>query len=547
MIATIALDFGSGIFDALLGSSVRAILLALAIWLVLRSVGPRRPAVEHGAWTAALLGMLFLPLTGLAGSGVGLSPGVALESAIPMLGTPLLAQAGSLTDPVAEMPLSNWRGICGLLFMLGTVILLARRLIAQRRVTRLLRQAEPVECPVLESLARSSLRAAAGGRSPRLVSIPGAGVPFVYGALRPVIVLPSEWSSWSPEKLQAVLLHELAHVFRRDGIVEALAALVASVFWFHPLAYLLKRRVRALAEIACDDHAVLVSGDREGYAEALLEVARDCRGYRTLPMIAMARGASLGGRIERILRKTRFESGLLSSAVARCVVVVALVASLALSSLTVASAQGRGVALTGSVQDPSGARVPWASVVLTEVDKGLSEATTSGADGSFRIEGLEPSASYQVEVHGPVGFVSYRQALDLTSDARLDVTLAMKRVVEAIVVSGTRTARDRSRPRSGRRRVRVGGNVREARLAHHIAATYPPDAEREGVTGTVVLEAVIGTDGNPASVATVNSIVDGRLADAAARAVRQWRYDPALLNGRPVEVTMTIRVAFELP
>ncbi len=215
--------------------------------------------------------------------------------------------------------------------------------------------------------------------------------------------------------------------------------------------------------------------------------------------------------------------------------------------MTVTFAQGRGVALNGSVQDPSGARVPWASVVLTEVEKGLSEATTAGADGSFRIEGLEPSASYQVEVHGPVGFVSHRQALDLTADAQLDVTLGMKRVVEAIVVSGTRPARDPAQPRSGRRRIRVGGNVREARLRHHVPATYPADAEREGVTGTVVLEAVIGMDGNPASIATVNSIVDGRLVDAAVKAVRQWRYDPALLNGRPVEVIVTIRVAFELP
>ncbi|MXY68701.1 MAG: TonB family protein [Acidobacteriia bacterium] len=547
MIATIALDFGSGIFDALLGSSVRAIVLVLATWLVLRLAAPQRPAVEHGAWTAVLLGMLLLPLAGLASSGFGFSPGVALESAIPVLGTPLIAQAESLTHPSAGMPTSDWWGICGLLFGLGTVVLLSRHLIARRRIRRLLRQAEPLECPALESLARASFGAAVGRTPPQLVSIPGAGAPFAYGALRPTIVLPGEWSSWSAEKLEAVLLHELAHVFRRDGIVEALAAVVASVFWFHPLAYLLKRRLRALAETACDDHAVWVSRDREVYAQALLEIARDWRGYRTLPMSAMAQGASLGERIERILGKTRFESGLLSTAVAHRLAAVALVASLALSCVTLAIAQGRGVALTGSVQDPSGARVPWASVVLTEVDKGLSEAATAGADGSFRIEGLERSASYQVEVHGPVGFVSYRQALDLTSDARLDVTLAMKRVVEAIVVSGTRPARDRSQPRSGRRRVRVGGNVREARLVHHFPATYPPDAEREGVTGTAVLEAVIGTDGNPASVAIVNSIVDGRLADAAAQAVTQWRYEPALLNGRPVEVTVTIRVAFELP
>lgn len=547
MTATIALEFGSGLFDALLGSSVRAIVLALATWLVLRSVGPQRPAVQHGAWTAVLLGMLLLPLPGLVGSGSGLSPGVALESAIPVFEAPLIAQAESLTHSSAGMPTTNWRGICGLLFVFGTVVLLARHLIARRRVRRLLRQAEPLEWPALESLARVSLRAAPGRKPPRLLAIQGVGGPFAYGALRPVIVLPGEWSNWSPKKLEAVLLHELTHVFRRDGIVEALAAVVASVFWFHPLSYMLKRRLRVLAEAACDDHAVLVSGDREGYAQALLEIAKDWRGFRTLPITSMAGGASLGGRIERILGKTRLESGLLSRAVGSCVVAVVLVATLTLSCVTVTFAQDRGVALNGSVQDPSGARVPWASVVLTEVEKGLSEATTAGADGSFRIEGLEPSAFYQVEVHGPVGFVSHRQALDLTADAQLDVTLGMKRVVEAIVVSGTRPARDPAQPRSGRRRIRVGGNVREARLLHHVPATYPADAEREGVTGTVVLEAVIGTDGNPASIATVNSIVDGRLVDAAVKAVRQWRYDPALLNGRPVEVIVTIRVAFELP
>ncbi len=328
MTATIALEFGSGVFDALLGSSVRAIVLALATWLVLRSVGPRRPAVQHGAWTAVLLGMLLLLLPGLVGSGSGLSPGVALESAIPVFETPLIAQAESLTHSSAGMPASNWRGICGLLFVFGTVVLLARHLIARCRVRRLLRQAESLEWPALESLARVSLRAAPGRKPPRLLAIQGAGGPFAYGALRPAIVLPGEWSNWSLKKLEAVLLHELTHVFRRDGIVEALAAVVASVFWFHPLSYMLKRRLRVLAEAACDDHAVLVSGDREGYAQALLEIARDWRGIRTLPITSMARGVSLGGRIERILGKTRLESGLLSRAVGSCVVAVVLVATL---------------------------------------------------------------------------------------------------------------------------------------------------------------------------------------------------------------------------
>ena len=65
MIASSVLDFGETVFDLLFASSVRAAALVLGVWLVLRVARPRRPAVEHGAWTAALLGMLLLPALGI--------------------------------------------------------------------------------------------------------------------------------------------------------------------------------------------------------------------------------------------------------------------------------------------------------------------------------------------------------------------------------------------------------------------------------------------------------------------------------------------------
>ena len=221
--------------------------------------------------------------------------------------------------------------------------------------------------------------------------------------------------------------------------------------------------------------------------------------------------------------------------------------ALAFSCTVVTFGQQSSVIFSGSVQDPSGARIPWASVVITNGNQGLTEATTAGADGSFRIEGLEPSPLYEVEVLGPIGFVPHRQGLNLRADQRIDIELEVDPIVEAIVVSGTRPSIDPALSKAVRRRIRVGGNVQKARLVHHVLAVYPADAEREAIEGTVLLEAVIGKDGTPTRVTPVNSIVDERLVRAATSAVSEWQYEPARLNGEPFEVEAKISVAFQLP
>ena len=205
------------------------------------------------------------------------------------------------------------------------------------------------------------------------------------------------------------------------------------------------------------------------------------------------------------------------------------------------------VVLSGFVQDPSGSRIPHASVLIADSERAAFEATTAGADGAFRIRGLAPSSSYEIDVRGPPGFAPHVQRLDLTDDHHVEVTLRIEPIVEAIVVSGPPPQEEpgpSSRPRT---RIRVGGNVRRARLVHHVPPAYPPDAERERVGGTVLLEGVIGTHGRLAGLSTLNSIIDERLVAAAMDAVLQWRYDPTQLNGRPVETDVTISVAFELP
>ena len=92
--------------------------------------------------------------------------------------------------------------------------------------------------------------------------------------------------------------------------------------------------------------------------------------------------------------------------------------------------------------------------------------------------------------------------------------------------------------------IRVGGNIRTPMKIRDVRPVYPPTAQAAGITGMVILEAIIGADGAVSDVKVVKSIPE--LDAAAMDAVRQWRFEPTLLNGAPVPVIMTVTVSFSL-
>jgi len=99
-------------------------------------------------------------------------------------------------------------------------------------------------------------------------------------------------------------------------------------------------------------------------------------------------------------------------------------------------------------------------------------------------------------------------------------------------------------PKAAPSRIRVGGNVQQAKLISQARPIYPPLAKQARIQGTVRLQAIIGKDGTIAQL----ELLSGHplLSQAAMDAVRQWRYQPTLLNGEPVEVVTTIDVVFTL-
>jgi beta-lactamase regulating signal transducer with metallopeptidase domain len=107
----------------------------------------------------------------------------------------------------------------------------------------------------------------------RFSAAPVPAAALTWGWMRPVVLLPSDYANWPLERLEAVLLHELAHVRRSDSLSQMLALCVCALYWWHPAAWLCASAMRAAAEGAADD-AVLCAGVKPSdYAAELLQFA----------------------------------------------------------------------------------------------------------------------------------------------------------------------------------------------------------------------------------------------------------------------------------
>ena len=101
---------------------------------------------------------------------------------------------------------------------------------------------------------------------------------------------------------------------------------------------------------------------------------------------------------------------------------------------------------------------------------------------------------------------------------------------------------DESSQLTAPKHIRVGGAVMTAQLIDKVQPTYPSEAKERGIQGVVKLQVIVAKDGTILELQVISG--DSILAEAATAAVRQWRYQPTLLDGRPVEVVSTIDVIF---
>jgi beta-lactamase regulating signal transducer with metallopeptidase domain len=172
--------------------------------------------------------------------------------------------------------------------------------VAARMRSVLVRRAPPEWQEILGKLgARIGL-----SRPVRLLVSALVEVPTVVGWLRPVVLVPVGALGGLPAgHLEALLLHELAHIRRHDYLVNILQSAAEALLFYHPAVWWVSGHIRAERELCCDDVAVSVSGDALAYARALAQL----ESYRPAHLRAAvaANGGSLADRIARLLGQPR--------------------------------------------------------------------------------------------------------------------------------------------------------------------------------------------------------------------------------------------------
>ncbi len=386
----------------LVDAIAKATILFATAGLVSVLLRRRSAAARHLIWTLALLSALVLPVLSLAlprwqvgmfelsvASSEQVAPSfqsAASNSPVSPRSAPPLKHSGSvrleadqqtsqtsaasqLLPAKWQMPRISWPAALLLTWLLGAGAILGRLALGLIAVRWMSRRTERVDAAPW--LAQAQALAAELGISPRIMFLRSgrAAMPMAWGIVRPAVLMPSDADHWPADRLRIVLLHELAHVKRRDCLTHVLAQIACAAYWFNPLAWVAARHVRTERERACDD-LVLASGTRGAdYADQLIEVARVMRAGRFPAVLAgaslaMAHRSQLEGRLMAILDPSVPRSGIsgLRTALATLAFSVAVMPLATLQPWTVAAAGASAQAPAAAAIAPSPAVVQAAPV-----------------------------------------------------------------------------------------------------------------------------------------------------------------------------------------
>lgn len=339
----------------------------------------RGAIARHNCALATLAAMVLAPIaTFLSLHDFGTGGGAAL---------PLRVAATPLASAPAPAPWTNWLVILWLAGIAG----LSLRGLGGWYLAQSLGRRDTLAVPaeLLQRCHRLQRRLAVGGPVRFLLSR-RVDVPMVIGALRPVILIPvSALAGLSPQQLDALILHELAHIRRLDTITNILLAAVETLLFYHPAMWWVTRQVRIAREHACDDLAVSACGDAALYVEALTSL----EGWKLarLPVLA-ANGGVLKARVARLL-DVPVESPRLSLSAMTGLALLSLVAV----SVATAAPSPRATAIQPIRETHTLPPYPKESIHLKEEGRVLLEVTI-GTDGAVsRARVFKPSGHQRLD------------------------------------------------------------------------------------------------------------------------------------------------------
>ena len=180
--------------------------------------------------------------------------------------------AASIAPPHAPLP---WRLILGSVWVIGTFVILARITYATIRLARAVRRMTPVDAPHVTELLAGCRAELSIRRHVAILAADGLPAPALTGVLRPRLLLPQNvLDAFAPAELRLILLHELAHLKRRDVFVNWIVSLLHALHWFNPVLWLAFARLRADRELATDELVLSRTGEAEqsAYGQTIIKL-----------------------------------------------------------------------------------------------------------------------------------------------------------------------------------------------------------------------------------------------------------------------------------
>lgn len=525
--------------EAAIRSSVPLVVgLVCARCLSRRSAALRHAVLAISLAAAALVVPLsrVLPAWNLPESAVGSFP----DASVQHTGRRAMSVAVETETAAALDPAAVLAAVWGAGFAASVAVLL----VGYVRVLRIARTATPVGGGMWALTARAVSERLGIIRPVLLLQTQEPALLATCGLWRPRVLLPAGAPDWPADRLHAVLTHELAHVRRRDWAVQISAEALRAAYWFNPLLWLVCARLRRESELACDDAVLSAGVAADRYARHLIDLARLWRpaGPVRLLVTPMARPSTLERRIAAMLNPT-LNRTLLSPRAGLAAALLLLAVTLPVAALR--ATQESPLPLTGVVYDPTGAVVPGVRLTLDD-GRGSTWEAASAEAGQFEFPPVAPGRYGLRAVL--TGFRALHLEFELRQARDWDraLTLQLGDLTERVHVSTRSTAGLAAPAGTAPQPVRVGGSIRAPRKIRHVNPVYPPAMAEAGREGVVTLEAIVARTGAVASLRVLGSQAHPDFARAAMDAVTQWRFAPTLLNGQPVDVKMTVTVAFSL-
>jgi TonB family protein len=522
--------------------SLKAAILLAGGWAANFALRRSSAATRHLVWTSCVIGMLALPLLFVVLPLID-APRPVVPVTLPVV-VEVTPEAAVTSARAGAASALDWRPWVLWLWLAVAAVLAVRLAVGVGMLARIIRKARPLEDPAWRRLTVEIAGVLGLRRRIRLRTSAQVNMPVSCGFWNHAVLLPESAVDWPEQRRRIVLLHEMAHAARLDPLTHMLAQAACCLYWFNPLAWLAVRRMAVERERACDDRVLASGAAATDYAGHLVEIARNLGGRKPwlAAAMAMASRSQLEPRLIAILNRQLLRRGLTPRRVATAAAAAALVV-LPLAAMRPQS--GNPGAISGVIYDGGGV-VPNAEVTLRNAGGGETARTRSGAAGEYRFSGLN-AGRYELFLRAP-GFAEHRIGgvnVAAGTEVRQAPVLRVGAVSESMDVVSRRPATLSPPPPAGPKRIRVGGHVQPVKLLRMRHPSYPEEAKAAGVEGYVALRAVIQRDGTLGPI-TVLDAPHPALGEAAREAVSQWLYEPARLNGDPVEVETAIQIRFRL-